>query len=181
MNIRIRFLTVSAFFISLILTSGTKPSFSQIATNITVNTNSTSRYLKDHSPHAVLQMYLNAMKNGNSNPDLPIYTKATRKWKKTWTVTPTQMANEARDIQNCGKGQLKSRTKHSVIRYSPTKRTCSPFYFLKEDGAWRLDFLTMMKTMRFNQQDFWHFSSMSHPYMFAFKDWKFDKNGYPHK
>jgi len=171
MNNHIRITTLGVLSACLLLATGT--SFAQIGAS--------QKSQKSSSPHSVLRTYLQALESQNTNPNLPIYTKATREWKKTWKVTPTQMANEARDIKRCGKGQLKTLSKRAVIRYNPANRECSPFYFRKEDGMWRLDFLTMMKTIRFNQRNQWHFSSMQHPFTFAFKDWKFDENGYPHK
>lgn len=138
--------------------------------------------LKGLTPHQILGLYSQVLEDRNTKPTLPIYTKATQEWKKTWKVTPAQMANEARDIKLCGSGELKTNNDYAVIRYNPANRECSPFFFKMEESVWRMDFLTMMKSIRFNQSNKWHFVlSEKHPYAFAFKDWRFDKNGYPHK
>ncbi len=136
--------------------------------------------LKGLAPNEILGLYLYAMESNDATPNLPIYTKDTQEWKKTWSVNRTQMANSAKGIVRCGKGETITSGNYAVIRYKINNRECNPFYLKTEDGAWRLDFITMMKTIRFNQKNLWHFSSRSHPYMFAFKDWRFDKNGYPH-
>lgn len=136
--------------------------------------------LKGLAPNKILGLYLYAMENADDSANLQIYTKATQEWKKTWSVNRTQMANSARGLISCGKGETITNGNYAVIRYRIQNRECNPYYLKKEDGAWRLDFLTMMKTIRFNQKNLWHFSSRTHPYMFAFKDMIFDKNGYPH-
>ena len=136
----------------------------------------------DTLPYDTLNAYLKTLEDKDATPDLPIYTRATREWKKTWKVTPAQMANEARDIKRCGDGELKTSGHYAVIRYAPGQRECSPFFFEMEEGAWRLDFLTMSRALRFNQKNRWHLVlPEKHPYTFAFRDWRFDKNGYPHK
>lgn len=42
-----------------------------------------------------------------------------------------------------------------------------------------LDMATMSEVVRMNHRNMWMFKSMDHPFMFAFRDWNFDKNGSP--
>ncbi len=132
------------------------------------------------SLHQVLELYVQAMSERNADPNLSIYTKDTREWKKEWVVTNSQMARSESSIKSCGKGTAIKSDKLAVIRYNLANRECHPFYFVFEDGAWRMDFLTMMQTIRFNHRNLWLLYRKDHPYMFAFKDWIFDKNGFPH-
>ncbi|MCB9982719.1 MAG: TPM domain-containing protein [Rhodospirillales bacterium] len=139
--------------------------------------------LEAASPQQILDIYLGTLEDRNANPDLPIFTKATREWKKTWVVTPAQMDNEAKSLHRCGQGVTKIKGKYAVIRFGPpeSKRECNPFFFEEEDGVWRLNFLMLMKAVRFNHRNEWHFDlSTKHPYGFAFTDWHFDQYGFPH-
>jgi len=139
--------------------------------------------LQGASPQQILDLYLWTLEKRNANPDLDIYTTATREWKKSWVVTPAQMDNEARSMKRCGKGETKIKGKYAAIRFGPpkNKRECNPFFFEKEDGMWRLNFLMLMKAVRFNHRNEWHFDpSTRHVYGFAFTDWRFDKHGFPY-
>lgn len=171
MSFRTRTLLLSGFLALFVLITGTG----------SVHAENIPQDISGLSPYQVLGLYAQAMADRNNDPDLSIYAKDTRKWKKDWSVNNTQMANSERGLKICGKGKLIEGKKLAVIRYSPANRECHPFYFVFEEGAWRMDFLTMMQTIRMNQRNLWHFSRMDHPYMFAFKDWRFDQNGYPHK
>ncbi len=139
--------------------------------------------LQGASPQQILDLYTWTLEQRNANPDLDIYTRATRQWKKTWVVTPAQMNNEFQSLKRCGKGETKIKGNYAVIRFGPpkSKRECNPFFFEKEDGVWRMNFLMLMKAVRFNHRNEWHFDlSTKHPYGFAFTDWSFDRYGFPH-
>ncbi|TNE30012.1 MAG: TPM domain-containing protein [Alphaproteobacteria bacterium] len=139
---------------------------------------------ESNDPSVVLQAYLAAREKRNANPSLSIYSAGTRAMLKKWTVTPAQMDNEARSIRRCGAGETRIGDGYAVIRYAPKERQCSPFFFVFEDGAWRLDLTMMQKAMRFNHRNQWHFDQswppLSAPYGFAFRDWRFDRYGFPH-
>jgi len=75
---------------------------------------------------------------------------------------------------------------YAVGMNHPVKqRTCSPYFFKKEHGKWRLDIATMAKVLRFNVPMEWHFDldkkrEIMGNYEFAFVGLYYDKNGYPH-
>lgn len=135
-------------------------------------------------PSVVLQAYLAAREKRNANPSLSIYSTSTRAMLKKWTVTAAQMDNEARSIRRCGTGETRTGDGYAVIRYTPQQRQCSPFFFVLEDGTWRLDLTMMQKAIRFNHRNEWHFDRnwppVKEPYGFAFNDWRFDRYGFPH-
>jgi len=143
------------------------------------------------TPERVLRKYLQVLKNHNRNPDLEIYSKATREFFRKWTVTEINMNNEVRFLSPCIDRQqtlFAPDGRHAVrLVLPPDKhRTCSPYYFLKEDGKWRLDIATMAKSLRFNQTMEWHFDLEKRlegeglHYAFAFDGYWFDRNGFPH-
>ena len=72
----------------------------------------------------------------------------------------------------------------AVIRYSVDARQCTPWFLVVEQARWRLDLATAQRALRFGSGNAWHFAAgaagASHPYTYAFADWRFDHNGYPH-
>ena len=135
------------------------------------------------SPRKTLQAYADAMASTNLRPDLEIYTVETRRMLADWVVTPAQADNAARSIRQCGDAEtLTSESgRLAVMRYPVAKRQCNPYFFRLEEDRWQLDLATMQRAIRFGRSNQWHFQpGMDHPYNFAFSDWRFDLNGYPH-
>ena len=136
-------------------------------------------------PRSTLDAYQKAMADRNGTPNLSIYTYATQAMLAQWTVTPAQMDNEAKSIKKCPSGTLKAGQGYTVIRRPANNRQCPPYFFKQENGAWKLDLTMMQKAIRFNHRNQWHFDlnyePTQKPYGFAFKDWRFDKYGFPHE
>ncbi|MCU7960393.1 MAG: TPM domain-containing protein, partial [gamma proteobacterium symbiont of Bathyaustriella thionipta] len=136
--------------------------------------------VRDADPESVLNAYIRAMQARNNNPDLAIYSTATRKMFAEWVVTPAQMDNAVKSFRHCS--QYNSRrfvqSQRAVIRYPAKARACNPWFFVRENGRWRLDFSMMKNHIRFGRSNAWHFvesERRKHPYPFAFQDWRFDK------
>jgi uncharacterized protein len=135
------------------------------------------------SPRQTLDAYANAMASTNLRPDLEIYTLDSRRMLADWVVTPAQADNAARSIRQCGDADTVTSAdgRLAVMRYPVDKRKCNPYFFRLEEGRWRLDLTMMQRAIRFGRSNQWHFEpGISHPYDFAFTDWQFDRNGYPH-
>lgn len=135
------------------------------------------------APLQVVAQYHAALAAGNAAPDLPIYSAATREMRKSWVVTPAQMKNELQAYKKCDVDReiTIAGKPLAVVRYKVDQRKCAPYFLVFEDGAWRLDFATMMQSIRFNIDNDWRFDfKKPHAYGEAFADWDFDKNGYPH-
>jgi len=139
-----------------------------------------SIFSADFSPEITFNKYKNVLKKHIKDPNLGIYTPESRKFYKKWIVTDAQQDNSLRDINNAGPSRLFTKGNYAVIRFPVKKREASPFFLKKGDRGWMLDFVSMNKNIRFNYKNYWHFISRNHKYMFAFKDWRFDKHGYPH-
>ncbi len=142
------------------------------------------------TPMDVLKKYLNVVKSHNKNPNLDIYTDATKQFFANWTVTDINQDNEVRFLQPCMNGKTIKYANdgiHAVAANEPydKHRTCAPYFFKKENGTWKLDIATMAKTIRFNQPMQWHFDMSKRLdgegiyYAFAFDGYTFDHNGYP--
>jgi uncharacterized protein len=143
------------------------------------------------SPMEVLQHHLELMRSHNRNPDQPIYSRATREFLRKWTVTEVNMDNEVRFLTPCMEGKstkISSDGRHAVLLNEPLDqhRTCSPYFFVKEEGQWRLDLADMSRLLRFNQKMLWHFDMKERlkgegiHFAFAFDGYHLDRHGYPH-
>lgn len=136
----------------------------------------------DMSPEQVVAAYHYALSQNMGSPDLDIYSSETRELKKKWVVTPAQMKNELNAYRKCSIDQTVyiKNNMLAVVRYKVDQRQCAPYFLVMEDGAWRLDFRTMMENIRFNVSNEWHLDmARPLPYADAFLDWDFNKDGYP--
>lgn len=149
--------------------------------NVTVSSNDT--------PMDVLKKYLASLKAHNTNPHLDIYTDATKTFFAQHTVTEINQNNEIRFLTPCmdsKKVKYGSDGLHAVVMNDPVKqRKCTPHFFKKEQGKWKLDIATMAQILRFNAPMDWHFDKKERLkgeamyYAFAFDGYGLDGNGYP--
>lgn len=136
------------------------------------------------SAASVLSQYFARMQARDANPNLDIYTPATRRMLRDWVMTPAQMDNVVKSYRRCTAEaeRVDSRGRYSVIRYPVRERQCAPWFFEKVDGAWALDLTMMQRAIRFGRDNSWHFErAADHPYDYAFADWSLDSQGYPHQ
>ena len=141
------------------------------------------------TPMDVLKKYLASVKAYNTNPNLDIYTDATKKFFSGHTVTKINQDNEIRFLTPCmDSKEVKYAVDgvHAVLLNDPVnQRKCSPYFFKKEQGNWKLDIATMAQILRFNTTMQWHFNMKDRLkgeakyYAFAFDGYGLDKNGYP--
>ena len=143
-------------------------------------------------PIEVMERYLKALKSHNKNPNLDIYTDSTKAFFAKWTVTDINQDNEVHNIAPCKplyKTLYDAKKTHAVLAVLPydKHRTCSPYFFKKEEGKWKLDIATMAQVLRFNAQMAFHFDKEKRLqkegkyYAFAFDGYTFDTHGYPHR
>ena len=144
------------------------------------------------TPMDVMERYLDVLRVHNKNPDLDIYTDATKAFFRKWTVTDINQDHEVHNIAPC-KARYETLydvgDEHAVLAARPYDkyRTCSPYFFKKEENKWKLDIATMAQTLRFNAQMQFHFDMEKRLqgegmyYAFAFDGYGFDGNGYPHR
>ena len=135
----------------------------------------------DESPKTVVTSYLHAMKNGNNDPNLPIFTKASKIMMQKWSVSRGQMRNISSSYNKCDIDAVLVKGNYAVVRYPVKQRKCSPFFMQKEGNDWKLDLTVMMKGIKFDTQDAWRLDQgkLNPNYKFAFSDWNFDRNGNP--
>ena len=142
------------------------------------------------TPIEVMERYLKALKAHNKNPNLDIFSDTTKAFFNKLTVTEINQNNEIRFITQCKSHYetlYDTTNTHAVIAVRPYDkyRTCSPYFFKKEEGKWKLDIATMAQILRFNTKMEVHFDKQKRLqkegkyYAFAFDGYTFGKNGYP--
>ena len=146
------------------------------------DTKTTSVLANGASSVAILSEYFARMQNRDANPELDIYTPATRRMLREWTMTPAQFDNVVKTYRRCSAQaeRVDASGRLSVIRYPARQRQCAPWFFEKINGRWALDLTMMQKAIRFGRDNSWHFElGVEHPYEYAFTDWTFDAYGFP--
>lgn len=128
-----------------------------------------------------LQLYMHALNDHIKDPQLPLFTPETRKFFSKWVVTNAQQDNEHFSLRERAEATILRSGNYAVLRYPLERRLQSPYFFRKDDEGWMLDFATMNLVLQMNHKNMWMMKTMDHPYMFAFADWSFDKNGFPVK
>ncbi|MDC0662925.1 TPM domain-containing protein [Marinobacter sp. SS21] len=128
-----------------------------------------------------LERYRTTMVNRNNNPALAIYSRVTRDLLAQRVMTPAQMDNVARSLRECGIDSSFRSGNRAVLRSPIAERTCPPYFFVREDNQWRLDFTVMIEAIRFGRNNQWRLvPDYAGPYQFGFLDLRFDQNGYPY-
>ncbi|HVH17940.1 MAG TPA: TPM domain-containing protein [Myxococcota bacterium] len=134
------------------------------------------------SPEATAAAYLLAMRARNADPDLDLYSAATRVMLARRVVTLAQMDTLVRMYRDCRAEpvRLDASGVRAVIRYPIEARRCPPWFLVREGERWRLDLATASSAIRFGRDNTWHFAAgAAHLYAFGFADWTLDRNGYP--
>jgi len=131
-------------------------------------------------PLETLRIYQEVLRERVKDPDLAIYTPESREFFRKWLVTDAQQSNELNSLSEVlDNGEVRRSGNFAVVRSDPGARTRAPYFLRRADQGWQLDFATMSRVISFNHLNQWHFITLNHPYMFAFSDWTFDKNGFP--
>ena len=132
------------------------------------------------TPLGTLEAYKEALRLRIKDPDLEIYTPETRAFFRKWLVTDAQQDHELRGLLRAPRPRVQTEGDRAVIRFPVEARRAAPLFLRKGDRGWMLDFASMNRLVRFNHRNQWHLTDFDSPYMFAFRDWRFDKNGFPH-
>lgn len=137
------------------------------------------RYQPQATPEQTLALYRASLQAHVKDPDLPLFTPATRKFFANWVVTDGQQDNELRSLKSASQGEVLTSGHYAVLRYAFRERLYSPYFFTKGENGWMLDFATMSRVLQMNHKNMWTMKRTDHPYMFAFSDWEFDASGFP--
>lgn len=133
------------------------------------------------TPDETLQRYKEALRLHIKDPNLGIYTPATRVFFSTWIVTDAQQDNELSELTLHSVYSVFKKDNLTVFVFPVEDRRISPYFFFRDDSGWMLDFASMSRYIGFNHKNQWFFRTTDHEYMFAFGDYFFDRNGFPHE
>ncbi len=138
-------------------------------------------YLPQATPLGTLESYRQSLRDRSKDPELEIFTPETQEFFRNWLVTDAQQQNALRDLERVfTSAEVLSQARRAVIRFPVSERQAAPYFLQRRSKGWQLDFVAMSKTIGFNHRNQWHFRQSQHEYMFAFADWRFDKDGFPH-
>jgi hypothetical protein len=136
------------------------------------------RFAPGADPLDTLRVYREVLREAVKDPDLAIYTPESREFFRKWLVTDAQQANELQSLGTMLAGsEVRSSEIYAVVRADPGGAR-APYFMRRGEAGWQLDFVTMSRVIGFNHLNQWHFRTLNHPYMFAFADWTFDRNGF---
>jgi uncharacterized protein len=133
------------------------------------------------TPEATVARYLSAMRARNADPQLDLYSSASRDLLAGMVMTPAQMDTLVETYRECRAepARLDPTGSRAVLRHPLAQRRCAPWFLVREGARWRLDLATSWAVVRFGRDNSWHFArDVGHPYEFAFDDWRFDRNGF---
>lgn len=139
-----------------------------------------ARFEPQATPLETLEEYKEVLRLRIKDPDLGIYTPDTRVFFRKWLVTDAQQENELRSLLRAPEPRVMTQADLAVIRFPVGDRQAAPLFLRKGEDGWMLDFASMHRFVGFNHRNQWHFKDLGNPYMFAFQEWRFDTNGFPH-
>jgi uncharacterized protein len=135
------------------------------------------------TPTATIDAYLAALEVRRAGPDLALYSRATQTAGTRPALTPAQMEEIARTHRACAGRETwigGPDNARAVVRYSPERRQCAPWFLVRENGAWRLDLAAAQRALAFDEQRHWRLADRDAAgYGFGFTDWRFDDQGVP--
>ncbi len=131
------------------------------------------------TPEESLAVYIRLLRQKIKDPDLALYTPATRKFLARWVVTDAQQDNELHILEGAKIDRVVIAGNLAAIRFPIQERMLPPYFLERTEVGWAFDFSGMSAYIQMNARNMWHFVKQDHPYMFAFSDWRFDANGYP--
>ncbi|MFA7276598.1 MAG: TPM domain-containing protein [Pseudobdellovibrionaceae bacterium] len=137
---------------------------------------------KGLTPEQVVESYHQSLAEGNAAANLDIFSSATQELRKKWVITKAQMRTELNTYKNCivQRSPADMETGIAVVYYEVEKRKCAPYFLVLEEGEWKLDFVTMMEVVRFNNKNEFHFVfDRPPPHLILFNEWRLNKDGYP--
>jgi uncharacterized protein len=139
-----------------------------------------ARFEAQATPLGTLETYKEVLRLRIKDPDLEIFTPRTRAFFRKWLVTDAQQENELRSLLQAPEPRVLTQGERAVIRFPVVDRQAVPLFLRKGEEGWMLDFASMHRFIGFNHRNQWHLKDLENPYMFAFQEWRFDANGFPH-
>lgn len=133
------------------------------------------------SPKEAFERYMELLALNLADKTLDIYSDQSKIFYSNWRTASGQRRAEYEAAQ--GKNYIvKEQGKYAVVmapfNTSIDEFICQcPYFFVRSTAGWHIDINTMSRTLMMGGPT-WHFISLAHPYMFAFKDYIIKVNRY---
>jgi hypothetical protein len=124
------------------------------------------------APLETVAAYVAAMAAHDAAEDLDLYTAETRQMLARHVVTRAQMDDLVRTYRACPASRVRIEGDVAVVDQPGESGGCAPWLLRREaHGLWRLDLVTMQRTMRFDTRNCWHLADPAAlgEYAFAFE------------
>lgn len=133
------------------------------------------------SPQKAFERYMELLALNLADKTLDIYSDQSKIFYSHWLTSSGQRRAEydaARGKQYVVRRQGKYAVVMAPFNTSINDFICQcPYFFVLTEAGWHIDINTMSRTLIMGGPT-WHFLSLAHPYMFAFKDYILRTNRY---
>jgi hypothetical protein len=119
------------------------------------------------SPEAAFGAYLRVLEQGVRNPDLGLYTPATRDLLRARVVSRAQQRNELAAIRAVyGTRTVREQGDLAVIRFD--SRQVPPYFLRRQQDGWTIDLAAASRAIRFDQRNQWFIDDKTTEFAFGF-------------
>lgn len=124
------------------------------------------------APKVSLTNYITVLSNEGFKKSFPFFSDLSIEFISStdYALNETERKREIQSVRRClsyGKEVRKDKT--AVMRFPPSMTYCKPFFFLYEDGGWRIDVISMYYILQRKGSDEWVLNTKyKNPYKYAF-------------
>jgi hypothetical protein len=120
------------------------------------------------SVDAAIAAYLDVLRTGNRNPDLGLYSPATRGWLRRRRVTDAQQRNELAALEAVyPRRSVRQNGQLAVVSF-PDSRQVPPYFFRRDPQGWTIDLSSAARILGFDHLNRWFVREKDSEFAFGF-------------
>lgn len=133
------------------------------------------------TPRNAFERYMELLALNIDDKTLDLYSDQSKIFYRNWRTSSGQRRAEYEAARG-KKYKVRQQGKYAVVM-APFNTAIDdficqcPYFFVRSNAGWHIDINTMSRTLMMGGPT-WHFISLAHPYMFAFKDYLLKMNRY---
>lgn len=136
-----------------------------------------ARYGAQPTPDAAWRTFLEVNRRRIKDPDLGIYGPNARDLLRRGTSNASQ--DHIARLYAGTTPSVRTRADRAAIVFTDDPdHLLAPWFFRQGPGGWHLDGSMYPDVIGYNHLNQWRFRKRDHPYAFAFRDYRFDRNGF---
>lgn len=136
-----------------------------------------SHFAAQATPELAWQRFVEANRRRIKDPDLGIYDAEARQFMRG--VVSNAGQDHIADLYDGERASVRTRGDRAVILFlSDADHLLAPWFFHQMREGWQLDGSMYPDVIGYNHLNQWRFRRRDHPYMFAFSEFRLDKNGF---